>query len=218
MEKIKQLVWDWNGTLLNDVHMCVKVMNNLLHKYSLSSLSIEKYKQVFDFPVKDYYARLGFDFALQPFEKVGLEFMDGYFLELQDSPLFPEAIQVLNEFEKIGMNQVVLSAMENMALENSLVEKGIRYYFSNVQGIDNHLANGKHDLAKGLLKLTGYTAKESLFIGDTIHDLHVAQSIGSPCVLISNGHFSKERLLKEHDLVFDTLTDFMNYFKVSDYN
>jgi len=216
MEQIKQVIWDWNGTLLNDVKMCVGVMNVMLDKYSLPTLSCEKYKQIFDFPVKDYYARLGFDFEIQAFEKVGLEFMDGYFKELPNSPLFPEVNQILEELKSMGINQLVLSAMEHDALENSLTDKGIRSFFSKVQGIDNHLANGKEELAKGLLTSSGYSAKESLLIGDTIHDLHVSQSIGSSCVLISNGHFSKERLLKQHDLVFDSLNDFMNDFKSVD--
>jgi phosphoglycolate phosphatase len=213
MEKIKQLIWDWNGTLLDDVNMCVNVMNILLDKYSLPSLSCERYKQVFDFPVKDYYARLGFNFEELPFENVGHEFMDGYFKELPNSPLFPEVSVLLEEFKAMDMSQLILSAMEHNALEDSLTEKGIRPYFSIVQGIDNHLANGKVELAKGLIKSSGFSAEESLFIGDTVHDLHVAQTIGSPCVLIAKGHFSKERLLNEHDLVFDSLGDFMNHFK-----
>ena len=213
MGKIKQLIWDWNGTLLDDVRMCVNVMNVLLDKYALPELTCEKYKQVFDFPVKDYYANLGFDFEILPFEQVGHEFMDGYFKELADTPIFPEVPKYLKEFKTLGINQLVLSAMEHNALEDSLTAKGIRSYFSNVQGIDNHLANGKVELAAGLLKSSGFAAKETLFVGDTIHDLHVAQTIGSSCALIANGHFSKERLLKEHDLVFDSLTDFRSYFK-----
>lgn len=213
MDQIKQIIWDWNGTLLDDVRMCVHVMNVLLKKYSLEELTCEKYKQIFGFPVKDYYARLGFNFEIQAFEEVGLEFMDAYFKELPNTPLFPEVKQVLKEFRSMGINQVVLSAMEHDALESSLTAKGIRTYFTQVQGIDNHLASGKSELAKDLLKLSGFSAKESLLIGDTIHDLQVAQSIGCSCVLIAKGHFSKERLLNEHDFVFDSLVDFMNYYK-----
>jgi phosphoglycolate phosphatase len=213
MEKIKQVIWDWNGTLLDDVRMCVNVMNKLLDKYSLPALTCDKYKQIFDFPVKDYYERLGFNFEEISFGEVGHEFMDGYFKELSNSPLFPEVPMYLSEMKELKINQLVLSAMEHTALEESLTDKGIRPYFSIVQGIDNHLANGKVELAKGLIESSGFSAKESLLIGDTIHDLHVAQSVGSQCVLIANGHFSKERLQKEHNLVFDSLTDFMIYFK-----
>lgn len=218
MEKIKQIIWDWNGTLLDDVRMCVQVMNGLLTKYNLPELTCEKYKNVFGFPVKDYYERIGFNFEKISFDVVGHEFMDNYFKELPNTPLFDEVPKYLDAFKALGINQLVLSAMEHGALEKSLSDKGIRSYFSIVQGIDNHLANGKVALAKGLIEQSGFSAQESLLIGDTVHDLHVAQSVGSHCALIANGHFSKERLLKEHDLVFDTLADFKAQFKLRNIN
>lgn len=213
MGKIKQIIWDWNGTLLNDVTMCVQVMNLMLQKYSLPALSSEKYKQLFNFPVQDYYERLGFDFNQHSFEVIGHKFMDAYFEELPNSPLFPEVKMILQELNKLGINQLVLSAMEHKSLEKSLKDKGIRSCFSKVQGINDHLASGKTELAFGLLQSSGYKADETLFIGDTLHDLEVAQSIGCPCVLIANGHFSKERLLMKHDVVLDNLSEFQDYFK-----
>lgn len=215
MEQIKQLIWDWNGTLLNDVDMCVRVMNGLLSKYKLPALSTERYKQLFDFPVQDYYLKLGFDFDTLSFDEVGHEFMHAYFKELPKSSLFPEVDKLLDDFNKLGLNQLVLSAMEHQSLDNSLHEKGIRPYFSIVQGIDNHLANGKEELGEALLKLSGFSASETLLIGDTLHDLQVAKIIGCKCVLIGNGHFSKERLLAQHHLVFDSLSDFMQYYKAN---
>lgn len=213
MENVKQIIWDWNGTLLNDMEMCVEVINEMLPRYNLKTLSIAHYKEVFGFPVKDYYKKIGFNFDQNPFEVVGLEFMDSYFKKLDNCPLFEEAIIVLEYFEKKGLNQLVLSAMEDNALEKNLEQKGIRHFFNRVQGINNHLASGKEELAKGLIKKSGFSASESLVIGDTLHDLQVAKAIGSPCVLIAQGHISKERLIKEHPLVFDSLSDFLNYYK-----
>lgn len=215
MGKIKQIIWDWNGTLLNDVAMCVRVMNKMLQKYSLPRLTCEKYKQIFDFPVKDYYVRLGFDFDQLPFHVVGHEFMDRYFEELPHCPLFYDTVDILKEIEQMEINQLILSAMEHNELEKSLEEKGIRTYFSRVQGIDNHLASGKTELAAELLETSGFEAQETLLIGDTLHDLEVAQSIDCHCALIASGHFSKERLLEKHDLVFDNLTEFLSFFQKS---
>jgi len=213
MGQIKQIIWDWNGTLLNDVEMCVKIMNNLLHKYALPLLNCEKYREVFGFPVKDYYASLGFDFEKVPFELVGHEFMDAYFKELPNSLLFPEVKQVLEEINKLGMNQLVLSAMEHKALEKSMNDKGILPYFSKVQGIDNHLASGKAELAQGLIESSDYNEEETLFVGDTLHDLEVAQLIGSSCILIANGHISKGRLKNGDNKVIDNLAEFLKYFQ-----
>lgn len=212
MDKIKQIIWDWNGTLLDDVSMCVEVMNAMLKEYNLPVLSCTRYKQIFDFPVEDYYKTLGFDFNKHPFEKVGHEFMDGYFEALPACPLFTDSKVVLERFKAGGYLQHVLSAMEHQSLLNSLQSKGILPYFLQVQGISNHLAQGKKDRAVNLLNATGLKATESLFVGDTLHDLEVAHSLGSPCVLIANGHFSKERLLAKHNNVFDSLTDFTNSF------
>jgi phosphoglycolate phosphatase len=216
MEKIKQIIWDWNGTLLDDVAMCVGVMNQLMEKYSLPTISISRYKEIFDFPVKAYYKRLGFDFGRYSFEKVGLEFMEAYFRELENTPLFDSVNTTLREIKSLGLNQMVLSAMEHQALEKSLSAKGIRSYFSKVQGIDNHLAHGKSDWAKSLLESSDYQCSETLFVGDTIHDLEVANSLGCSCTLISKGHFSKERLLQKHNLVFDSLDEFLFYLKEID--
>lgn len=212
MENVKQIIWDWNGTLLNDMEMCVEVINEMLPNYNLKTISIAHYKEIFGFPVKDYYRKIGFNFEQNPFEVVGLEFMDAYFKRLDNCPLFEDAMPVLEYFKNQGLNQLVLSAMEDVALEKSIVQKGIRRFFSKVQGINNHLARGKEELAKGLIKKSGFSASESLVIGDTLHDLQVAKAIGSPCVLIAQGHISKERLIKAHPLVFDSLTDFVNIY------
>ncbi|MFH1001470.1 MAG: HAD hydrolase-like protein [Bacteroidota bacterium] len=213
MGQIKQIIWDWNGTLLDDVEMCVHVMNDLLSTYNLPAINSEKYKQIFDFPVKDYYLKLGFDFTLHPFEKVGHEFMDNYFKELINCSLHKDVLSSLSYFKKMGINQMVLSAMEHESLENSLTKKGIRDFFTRVQGIDNHLAAGKIELAAELLNSTNCNASETLIIGDTLHDLEIAEAIGSACILVSNGHFSKERLLKKYNLVFDSIEEIVNYLQ-----
>ncbi|MBN2237224.1 MAG: HAD family hydrolase [Bacteroidales bacterium] len=207
MEKIKQIIWDRNGTLLNDVEMCMRVMNNLLQKYALPAVSFDRYKSIFDFPVQAYYAKLGFDFNKIPFEQVGHEFMDGYFSEVDKCDLYPDVLFTLDFFKSKGFSQVVLSAMEHNALHATLQSKGIERYFKQIQGIDNHLATSKVELAADLIKKTGISAEETLLIGDTLHDLEAAESIQCKCALISKGHFSNERLLAKHDLVFDSLSE-----------
>ena len=60
--RYKLIIWDWNGTLIDDTWMCIEVINELLVKYSKQTLTLETYHKVFDFPVKTYYERIGFDF------------------------------------------------------------------------------------------------------------------------------------------------------------
>ena len=65
------VVWDWNGTLFDDVALCIQVMNGMLEKRGLPRLAGPKqYRQVFTFPVEEYYKALGFDFSREPFSQL----------------------------------------------------------------------------------------------------------------------------------------------------
>ena len=54
IKNYQHIIWDWNGTLLNDVKLCADIMNNLLKTRSLPTITLEKYREIFTFPVKDY--------------------------------------------------------------------------------------------------------------------------------------------------------------------
>ena len=43
--KYKNVVWDWNGTLLNDVKVGVNTLNDMLGRRGLPLLSVEDYKE-----------------------------------------------------------------------------------------------------------------------------------------------------------------------------
>ena len=66
--KYKHIIWDWNGTLIDDAWLCVEILNNILEKRGLNAITIDDYREHFTFPVRDYYVKLGFDFSVEPFE------------------------------------------------------------------------------------------------------------------------------------------------------
>ena len=70
VEFIAGIIWDWNGTLLNDMELCVHTINEMLQKRNLHELSVDEYKEVFSFPVKDYYQKIGFDYGACLAERV----------------------------------------------------------------------------------------------------------------------------------------------------
>ncbi|NNG28138.1 MAG: HAD family hydrolase, partial [Ignavibacteriaceae bacterium] len=76
--KYDHIIWDWNGTLLNDVELCAFIMNNLLRKESLPEISLKKYREIFTFPVEEYYKLAGHNFNNNSFEVLGREFMIEY--------------------------------------------------------------------------------------------------------------------------------------------
>lgn len=189
------LFWDWNGTLLDDVDICIQCINHLLERRNLPLLSREKYLQIFDFPVINYYEKAGFSFKNESFDDVAEEFMDWYHEYLPEAGLFPEAVHVLTKFKNKGYRQVILSAMEHESLLKTLDKRGVLPFFDEVAGINDIYANGKLDSARALLKRLDLNGSESLLLGDTLHDLEVANDLGIKHVLVADGHQSAARLL-----------------------
>jgi len=205
IDRIGGIIWDWNGTLLNDIDLCVQTINGMLLKRNLQKLSVDKYKEVFSFPVKDYYQKIGFDFIAEPFEIPALEFIDSYNGSVQYCKLHENSINVLHYFQSVGIRQFILSAMKQDALDQCLEQQNINHFFEHVSGLDNHYAASKLENGQQLIAELNLNANELVLIGDTVHDFEVASELGCQCVLISNGHQSRQILESTGALVIDEL-------------
>jgi phosphoglycolate phosphatase len=190
----KGIIWDWNGTLLDDTHLAVEAMNGMLARRGLPALSVDRYKALFTFPVRDYYREVGFDFEQEPFEVPAMEFIERYNREVWDCSLHAEAIRVLNHFKELGVGQYILSAMQQETLDQCMEYYGICHFFGHVSGLGDHYAHSKLEAGKVLLAKLPYEPGELLLIGDTLHDFEVASELGIACLLIANGHQSHDRL------------------------
>ena len=74
----KHIIWDWNGTLLDDAWLFVDIMNGVLENRNMDTITVEKYRKIFGFPVEEYYKKLGFDLEKESFYESGLEFIRAY--------------------------------------------------------------------------------------------------------------------------------------------
>jgi phosphoglycolate phosphatase len=205
LKDIKTIIWDWNGTLLNDVDACVESINVLLKARQLPLMNRLRYKTLFGFPVQCYYEEIGFDFTREPYDVVAFEFMDEYLSRLSDLQLHSDVIPVLNYFKLNQYTQAVLSAMEQETLNRSLAEKGITSFFSVIMGIQDHFAEGKIENGKKIIRELNIAPENALLIGDTIHDHEVASEIGCKCILVADGHQAPERLRKTGRTVVEDL-------------
>lgn len=194
LEIYKHIIWDWNGTLFDDVELCLDIINNILIKRNLNALSLDDYRNIFTFPVKDYYAEAGLDFNKYPFEELGQEWMNEYENRKTESKLHEGTEEVLKHLNNKKIGQSILSAYKQHPLEQIVKKFNLNNYFSNMVGLDHIYATSKIELGKNLMQKLGNGKDETLLIGDTVHDFEVAREISADCLLIANGHQSKERL------------------------
>jgi phosphoglycolate phosphatase len=212
MNKYKCIVWDWNGTLMDDRETCVKAMNTLLKRRNLPELTLERYLEIFDFPVRNYYNALAFPDS-DSYEDLSQEFVEAYDAHLATTPLQKDAIWTLEKIKSKGMRQVALSASMQKRLEDHLKLYRVDHYFSPILGIADIYGHGKADIARQWLAKSGYKPSEILLVGDTAHDAEVAGVMGCHCLLVAQGHQSKARLEMSGAEVVDSLKEVIRHIE-----
>ncbi len=208
--KNKLIIWDWNGTLLNDVEACVNSVNTMLEERQMKLLNETSYKNVFTFPVQDYYKTIGFDFKEESFEKLAVEYIDLYKQKAVKSPLQEGAKEALEFFKSKNYKQIIVSASEQLSLENQVEQRQISKYFDSIIGLNNIHAKSKTDNAINYIK-TSEQFDQITLIGDTYHDYEVANEIGCNCILVNNGHQNLNRFnLNNNVVIIDSLTNVLD--------
>ena len=208
--KYTHIIWDFNGTILNDVQTGIDAVNVLLKRYGKPQIdSVARYRRVFGFPVIDYYDSLGLE--RENFARYAPEWVIEYNLREPYAPAFAEVTDVMDYFRSQGCLQYLLSATEQKMLARQVDRLGIREYFAELIGQDTIEARGKVGAAKEWAERIRPQA--SLFIGDTIHDFEFAQAIGADCVLLAWGHQDRVRLEATGCRVFETATDVQKAFE-----
>lgn len=194
ISKYKHFIWDWNGTLINDTWLCVEITNDMLVKRNLQKITLDDYRTHFDFPVIEYYRRLGFDLENEPFDDIGTEFISGYQKRRLECNLFSKALDVLKIVNNCGIGQSILSAYEQNMLKEIVSHFEIGSFFESINGLADHSASSKIDRGKDLIGNLPYESNDVLLIGDTVHDFEVAESLGVNCLLVASGHHPKLKL------------------------
>ena len=205
------ILWDFNGTILDDVMPCIKSINELLVKYSKRPLSgITEYQSVFGFPIKEYYARIGFDFDEVSFEKLAVEWVELYNKYNDPIKACPNAEKALQYVRGAGIPQLILTASKTEMVYAQLDMLGLRDYFDGVIGLDNIHASGKTDIALEWAKAV--RPSHPVLIGDTEHDALTADAIGADCLLVCCGHMAYEKLVKIKPVFDDPLSAVKSIF------
>jgi len=198
------IIWDWNGTLLDDVDLMVEVIGELLDEHNLPRIDRQQYCEVFGFPIKNYYRALGFDFDKVAFEKLSEKFIAGYRRGLPTTRLHPGMKDLLHSIHQSQISQFVLSAAEESYLEEQLKHFGIRHYFAEVYGLKDHHAASKLERGEDLMREVKIPREATILIGDTDHDLAVGKALGIEVLLLAHGHQSLPRLRAHHQGVIST--------------
>ena len=154
--KPELLIWDWNGTILDDALVCRNIANIMLSERGIPTLpDMDAYRAVFGFPIKSYYEKMGYRFGPQdePYEHVADEFIIWYDKLYRTALLRPGIVPFLDRLKGEGYRQVLLSATR---LDQLLVQVAafgdVGDRFEKKLGLTDHYAFSKAALARDFIE------------------------------------------------------------------
>ncbi len=210
-KKYNHVIWDWNGTLMDDLWLCVEVINSILDLRNMPAITADIYHEKFDFPVRTYYERLGFDIDVDTFEVISSEFINSYNSRRLECELHEDATDVLKYFYESNISQSILSAYGQKALEEIISHYEIDHFFNELIGRHDIYAEEKILAGKKHVSTLDFSSDQILVIGDTVHDHEVAEAIGADCILVNLGHHPRFKLEKCNVPIVESIKDIKSY-------
>ncbi len=197
------LLWDWNGTLLNDTDLCVEIIDKALLERGYSGLSKERYLEIFTIPVYDYYEKLELNQEVHTFEEIANNFISKYKAGRHSLNLYEGAREILEGLKSKQVKQILFSAAHIEELEFQVTNHALEGVFHELSGASDYQAGSK--LERGIKLSDQNKNKPGVIIGDTIHDMEIGKEIGIETIWVSEGHQSVQRAMghKSIDYIFD---------------
>lgn len=196
--KYDYLVLDFNGTIIDDVDLCLNILNHLLEERNYKKVSLEEYKHIFTFPIKKYYINAGFDLERYSFTSISNEFISLYQKASLNCKLYEGINELIDKCNNNRIKVVLLSASQIDNLKEQTDHFGLSEKFEAILGTSTIEAASKVEIGKNYFK--DKQDKKILFVGDTTHDAEVASAIGADALLITHGHQARDILLKANPL------------------
>ncbi|MFI5832169.1 HAD family hydrolase [Micromonospora sp. NPDC051300] len=205
-ETRRHLVWDWNGTLLDDLDLVVRATNVAFASAGGPAVSADEHRVRFRRPIADYYAEmLGRAVDTEAFGALDRIFHDAYRAGLTSCALAADATAAIAAWPG---SQSLLSMWFHDELVPTVHTYGLTPHFRRVDGLRAAVGGGPKAewLEKHLAEL-GLDGTDVVLIGDSLDDADAALSVGGAAVLYTGGLSDPARLRASGHPVADTLTE-----------
>ena len=203
------ILWDWNGTLIDDAVTSLNCVNDMLTEMNKPLISLEQYYTYVETPIIGFYKHILSEDELD-FPVISKSFHDSYNRRIKETFLSPDTENVLKILKENGAKQYIITATKEESARNLTKQYGVEEYFDGIFGADNTLAESKVERAIKFFGSNNIDHNDTIFIGDTLHDLETANALGVDCILVTFGHQGKEITENSGAVTVDTLKDALN--------
>ena len=200
----RNLIFDWSGTLCDDLELTIEATNYVLSHYGIPPLDKATFRAEFQLPYPAYYARKT---PGVPLEELENHYRCAFDRSATKVSLLPHAAAFLRFCAARGIRCFVLTSMDPPAFLLQAKELGVLSFFEHVHSGIRH----KDTYITGLMQQHALNPEETAFIGDMQHDIHAAHSAGITSVAVLTGYNNAAQLAEaEPDLIIPDLRTLQN--------
>ncbi len=183
----RNLIFDWSGTLVDDLGPVIEATNAVLAKYEIAALDRESFRRVFRLPYREFYAEL---LPNIPLEELEAHFRPAFDAALTPVTVLPHAREKLEWCSALGIRCFVLTSMDTLAFERQMDAFGLRQHFeATYSGVLD-----KREIIHRILANHHLNPAETAFVGDMTHDVETARHGGISSIAVLTGYNHAEIL------------------------
>jgi len=182
------VVWDWNGTLVEDLPVVVESVNAALDAIGEASITEDDYRAFFTRPVEQFYERLlERPITAEEWDTLDRVFHNQYRDALDRVPLAIDAMEAIGAVGARGWSQSILSMWWEDELLDVVSRHGLIDQMALVQGNVNDPGGEKASHLLRHVSTLDLDVGSVVMIGDSIDDAVAAGVVGTACVLYDGG-------------------------------
>ncbi|HET9259901.1 MAG TPA: HAD family hydrolase [Acidimicrobiia bacterium] len=205
---LTHLVWDWNGTLLDDLQIVVESVSVSIATLGARPIRADDYRDHYTRPVRNFYVSLlGREISDEEWLRLDTAFHDEYFRRAENVDLAPDALQAMDLLDGRGWTQSLLSMSPQNWLDGIVARLGIADRFLRVDGMVKMTGGLKAAYLEDHLRHIGIPGKSTVVVGDTPDDVAAARHVGATPILFHGGSHHLEVLEGEGVPIAETLVD-----------
>lgn len=211
MRDVRHIVWDWNGTILDDSHAVVDSVNAVCADYGRAPIDLAYWRSIYRRPVlASYQDLLGTELTGEDWARIDRVYHEAYRELLSTCRLATGVPDALRHWSGTGRGQSLLSMWFHHELVPLVTELGLVELFARVDGLRAGIGGGGGSKAEHLaehLAAQGLDAADVVVIGDVADDATAAESVGARCVLVTTGVMDGSALRTLGVPVVDSITE-----------
>lgn len=186
--QINHIVWDWNGTLLDDLLVVIAAANLSMAEFGVGPIDEDGYRDHFTRPVRSFYDSLfSRPIADDEWDRLNDRFHLEYFTRADDASLTSDTLRALDAAETNGWRQSLLSMSPQAWLEDIVSRKGVAGRFALIDGLRGATGGLKASHMAEHLSTLEVDPSHTVVVGDTPDDAMAARHVGAHVVLYDGG-------------------------------